>query len=352
MGNGVRRQLPLALISFVFVMTASFPITRAAAQTTSEKSVLVEAAPVTVRTLERKIQAVGSLRSNESVIIRPEIPGIIETIEFNEGQAVKKGQLLINIHEGVPAAELYEVEAQLRLSIANEKRARELAAKGSGTVRSLDEAKASTEVNRARVALAKAKVAKFHLRAPFDGVLGLRQVSVGDYLVPGQDVVNLEAIDTLKVDFRIPETFFSLLKVDQRVDISVDAYKGRVFQGIVYAIDPQIDPAGRSVAVRARIPNPDGVLAPGLFARVSLIVKETTGAILIPEQATMPRGDEQFVFKIMNGKVITIKVVPGMRREGMVEIVEGLTEGDIVVVAGHLKLREGTPVRLRIPDKG
>lgn len=136
------------------------------------------------------------------------------------------------------------------------------------------------------------------------------------------------------------------------MDISVDAYKGRVFQGIVYAIDPQIDPAGRSVAVRARIPNPDGVLAPGLFARVSLIVKETTGAILIPEQATMPRGDEQFVFKIMNGKVITIKVVPGMRREGMVEIVEGLTEGDIVVVAGHLKLREGTPVRLRIPDKG
>ncbi|HIF08592.1 MAG TPA: efflux RND transporter periplasmic adaptor subunit [Sneathiellales bacterium] len=229
-------------------MTASFPITRAAAQTTSEKSVLVEAAPVTVRTLERKIQAVGSLRSNESVIIRPEIPGIIETIEFNEGQAVKKGQLLINIHEGVPAAELYEVEAQLRLSIANEKRARELAAKGSGTVRSLDEAKASTEVNRARVALAKAKVAKFHLRAPFDGVLGLRQVSVGDYLVPGQDVVNLEAIDTLKVDFRIPETFFSLLKVDQRVDISVDAYKGRVFQGIVYAIDPQIDPAGSPCA--------------------------------------------------------------------------------------------------------
>jgi len=352
MASGYRRHMPLALIGFAFCVTASLLGGPARAQSASEDSVLVEAVPVTVRTLERTIQAVGSLRSKESVIIRPEIPGIVETIEFDEGQIVKKGQLLITIRAGVPAAELYEAKAQLRLSIANEKRARELAKKGSGTVRSLDEAKASKEVNQARVALAEAKVEKFRLRAPFDGVLGLRQVSAGDYLIPGQDVVNLEAIDTLKVDFRIPETYFSLLKVDQRVDIAVDAYKGRSFQGIVYAIDPLIDPEGRSIAVRARIPNPDGVLAPGLFARVNLIVQETDGAILIPEQATMPRGEEQFVFKILDGKVTTIKVVPGLRREGMVEIVDGLNAGDIVVTAGHLKLQDGTPVRLRVPEKG
>ena len=113
-----------------------------------------------------------------------------------------------------------------------------------------------------------------------------------------------------------------------------------------------IDPEGRSVAVRARIPTPDGVLAPGLFARVSLIVHEREGAILIPEQATMPRGDEQFVFKIIADKVVTTKVVPGVRREGMVEIVEGLNVGDIVVTAGHLKLRDGTTIRIRVPDKG
>lgn len=323
----------------------------AAAQSEGGKSVLVEAVPVTVQTLERTIQAVGSLLSQESVIIRPEVPGIVESIEFNEGQAVKSGAPLLNLHEGVPAAELYEAQAELRLSNANLKRARELAAKGSGTVRTLDEAKANKAVNEARVALAKSKVNKFHLRAPFDGVLGLRHVSVGDYLVPGQNVVNLEAIDTLKVDFRIPETYFGVLKVGQRVDISVDAFKNRTFAGTVYAIDPQIDPEGRSIAVRARIPNSDRALTPGLFARVNLIVQENTGAILIPEQATMPRGDDQFVFRIVDGKVETTKVVPGLRREGMVEIVEGLNAGDIVVTAGHLKLREGTPIRLRIPGQ-
>lgn len=346
-----RRPWTLALAALSIIFAAQFSGT-AAAQSKAGKSVLVEAVPVTVRTLERTIQAVGSLLSQESVIIRPEVPGIVKSIEFEEGQAVKMGAPLLNIEEGVPAAELYEAEAELHLSKANLKRARELAAKGSGTVRSLDEAEANMAVNRARVALAKSKVRKFHLRAPFDGVLGLRQVSVGDYLVPGQDVVNLEAIDTLKVDFRIPETYFGVLQVGQRVEISVVAFKNRTFVGTVYAIDPQIDPEGRSIAVRARIPNQDRALTPGLFARVNLIVQENIGAILIPEQATMPRGNDQFVYLIVNGKVKTIKVVPGLRRGGMVEIVEGLSPGDIVVTAGHLKLREGTPIRLRIPGKG
>ena len=351
MGIGYRRFVAPALAGLALI-AAALIAGRAGADSDTEDSVLVEAVSVTVRTIERTIQAVGSLRSQESVIIRPEIPGIVKAVQFEEGQSVEKGTLLLTIREGVPAAELAEMKAELRLSVANEKRARELAAKGSGTVRNLDEARASTAVNQARVALAKAKIEKFHLRAPFDGVLGLRQVSVGDYLVPGQDVVNLEAIDTLKVDFRVPETYFSVLRVNQRVDILVDTHKGRTFSGTVYAIDPQIDPEGRSIAVRARIPNPDRMLAPGLFARVNLIVRETEGAVLIPEQATMPRGDEQFVFRIVDGRVATTKVVPGLRREGMVEIVEGLSAGDIVVTAGHLKLSEGKAIRLRMPDKG
>ncbi len=351
MGIGYRRFVAPALAGLALI-AAALIAGRAGADSDTEDSVLVEAVSVTVRTIERTIQAVGSLRSQESVIIRPEIPGIVKAVQFEEGQSVEKGTLLLTIREGVPAAELAEMKAELRLSVANEKRARELAARGSGTVRNLDEARASTAVNQARVALAKAKIEKFHLRAPFDGVLGLRQVSVGDYLVPGQDVVNLEAIDTLKVDFRVPETYFSVLRVNQRVDILVDAHKGRTFSGTVYAIDPQIDPEGRSIAVRARIPNPDRMLAPGLFARVNLIVRETEGAVLIPEQATMPRGDEQFVFRIVDGRVATTKVVPGLRREGMVEIVEGLSAGDIVVTAGHLKLSEGKAIRLRMPGKG
>jgi len=198
--------------------------------------------------------------------------------------------------------------------------------------------------------LSRARLDKTDVRAPFSGILGLRRVSPGDYVTPGQDLVNIEDIDPLKVDFRVPERYLANLSAGQRIRVRVDAFPDRSFEGRVYAVDPQIDPAGRSIAIRARIDNPERVLRPGLFARVRLIVDERPNALVIPEQAIVPRGERRYVFRVKDGKAVLTEVRVGQRRQGSVEVVEGLSEGDTVVTAGQLKIRDGVSVSL--PNAG
>lgn len=308
-------------------------------------AVPVEAAPVKVGNLQRQIAAVGSLRSNESVILRPEVPGRIAQIMFVESQKVTRGMPLIALDSSIPRAELVEAKANLVLSQANHQRAQELVEKGAGAVRARDEALAKLRADEARVQSSQARLEKMTIMAPFEGVIGLRRVSIGDYLNAGQDMVNIEMIDPLKVDFRVPEIYLSALAPGQALRVAVDAYPGRSFEGAVYAIDPLVDQNGRSVVLRARLPNPDGTLRPGLFARVALVLTEKTDALLVPEQAIVAFGTDQFVFRIVEGKAVMTKVKLGIRRAAEVEIVEGLKPGDMVVTAGQIKLRDGVPVR-------
>lgn len=314
----------------------------------------IEAAPVRVGPSQRQIQAVGSLRSNESVVIRPELAGRIAQINFNEGQKVKKGQLLVQLDAAVPRAELVQMQASLALAKANYERAQELHKRNAGTERALDEARWKLRNDEAAVKLAEVRLEKYALTAPFDGVIGLRKVSVGDFVKDGTDLVNLEQIDPLKVDFRVPEVFLASLKVGQRVAVTVDALPGREFSGEVYAIDPLVDASGRAVVIRARIANPDDALRPGLFARVSLVVDEKLEAVFVPEQSLVPINDQLFVFKVVDGpqggKVVAFtKVKLGERRKGEAEVVEGLKPGDVVVTAGLLKIRDGMPVQIMPP---
>ena len=176
-------------------------------------------------------------------------------------------------------------------------------------------------------------------------MVGLRKVSVGDFVNVGQDMVNLEQIDPLKADFRVAEVYLGAVKPGQRIELGVDAFPGEQFAGEVYAIDPLIDESGRSIVLRARLPNVDGRLRPGLFVRVMLVLNEREGAIKVPEQALMPQGQDQFVFRVVDGKAALTKVTAGIRRDGMVEIVEGLGPDDEVVTAGQLKIRDGAPVK-------
>ncbi len=305
----------------------------------------VEMGPVEVGTVVSDVGAVGSLRSNESVIIRPEIAGRITEIRFSEGDRVAKGAVLFRLDDDVYRAERAESEASFNLSRQNYQRARELYGRGAGTERARDEALAKLEIDRAAVELRKARLAKATLAAPFPGILGLRKVSVGDYVQVGQDLVNLEDIDPVKLDFRIPERHLSVVKEGQKVLVQVDAFPGRTFEGAVFAIDPHIDVASRSIGLRARLPNPDRLLRPGLFARITLLIAERPNAILVPEQALMPRGNDRFVFKVVDDKAVLTKVEIGQRRAGKVEIVQGLAPGDVIVTAGHLKLRDGSPVQ-------
>jgi membrane fusion protein (multidrug efflux system) len=180
-------------------------------------------------------------------------------------------------------------------------------------------------------------------------VLGLRKVSVGDYVTPGQDIVNLEDIEPLKVEFRIPERYLGSLSVGQTVAVTADAFQGRSFAGQVYAIDPLVDENGRAVVLRARLPNQEGVLRPGLFVSISLVVGQRENAVMIPEQALVPQGSRQLVFKVADGKAVLTPVKLGERRNAMVEIVQGLARGDVVVTAGQIKLRDGVAVTVQPP---
>ena len=307
-------------------------------------AVSVEMAKVDIGTIAAEVLAVGTLRSNESVVIRPEIAGRIASISFSEGDFVDKGAKLVVLDDSVYRAELAEAQANLNLSRRNFARAEELAQKGAGTERARDEARAAVERGEAAIELAKARLDKMKIVAPFRGIIGLRKVSPGDYISPGQDLVNLEDIETIKVDFRIPERNLGALREGQRIRIKIDAFPGRTFEGAVYAVDPHISEAGRSIAVRARIPNRDKVLRPGLYARVTLMLDERENAILVSEQAVFPRGDSQYVYKVIDGKAVLTKVKTGLYRGGVIEVVEGLGPEDVIVKAGQMKIRDGSPV--------
>jgi RND family efflux transporter MFP subunit len=312
-------------------------------------AVPVETALVQVGPIQRRLTAVGSLRSNESVIIRPEVAGRIAQIRFDEGERVTKGQPLVMFDDTIYRAEVEEVRASLELSRANHDRAIDLLKRGAGTTKARDEALAQLRADQAALALAEARLDKTVIRAPFDGVIGLREVSVGDFVDVGDDMVNLEQIDPLKADFRVAEVYLGAVGPGQRIELGADAFPGETFTGEVFAIDPLIDESGRSIVLRARLPNRDDRLRPGLFVRVTLVLNERDDAIQIPEQALVPQGQDQFVFRVVDGKAELTKVTAGIRRDGMVEITEGLGPEDEVVTAGQLKIRDGASVQ-PLPD--
>jgi membrane fusion protein (multidrug efflux system) len=312
-------------------------------------SVPVEAEAVRIGRVAEEILAVGSLRSNESVLLRPEVAGRIAAIAFSEGTRVKAGDTLVQLDDSIPRAELAQAEANLALAQANAARAQELFARGAGSAAARDQATATLRTGVAAVELARARLEKYRLVAPFDGIAGLRRASPGEFVDVGQEIVNIESIDPIKLDFRVPEVALSALRVGQALTVRVDSFPDRSFAGEVYAIDPAADAAGRSIAVRARLPNPDGLLRPGLFARVVLTVREEPAAVLVPEAAVTPFGGRILVTKVVDGRATPQPVSVGIRRDGLVQITEGLREGDIVITAGQMKAAPGTPVAVMPP---
>ncbi len=311
------------------------------------RAIVIEAARVRVDALQPTINAVGSLRSDESIVLRPELAGRVTRLGFQEGQAVDKGQLLVALDGSIYQAELAQAEASLSLSQANFERAKELVGRGAVSERARDEAFAKLKMDEASVALARARLAKTRILAPHDGVMGLRDVGVGDYVQPGDRLVALDVVDPIKLEFRIPEVYLADVSIGQKVSFDLDALPGRTFDAAIYAIDPQVDVNGRSLSILAHAENPEGQLRPGLFARTSLILPPKTGALLVPEQAVIPSGADHFLFRIVDGKAVQTPIEIGMRLTGEVEIIEGVGSQDLVVTSGHIKLRDGFAVTIR-----
>ena len=304
----------------------------------------VEAEIVKAERIAQEIIAVGSLRSNESTTLSSEIAGRISAIHFREGQPVAKGAPLFELDDSVYRAELAQARAGLALSERNHERSKELFERNLISTRERDEAAAQLDVDRAAVALAEARLAKTRIRAPFEGVVGLRSVSPGDYINAGQPLAPLEQISVLKADFRLSEAALPAIKVGQLLNLEVDAYPGQTFPGRVYAIDPRLAEETRSIGVRARVPNDQAQLRPGLFARVKLVIAERPSAVLVSEQAVVPQGEKLFVYVIENGAAVLRPVELGLRQGGRVEVLSGVAPGDAVITAGNQKIGPGSPV--------
>jgi membrane fusion protein (multidrug efflux system) len=322
------------------------------------KPTAVEVAQVDKAKLVDETQSVGSLRSFQGVVLRPEVGGRVSQILFKDGQRVKKGQVLVQFDDQLPEAQLMQSKAELSIAQANHTRNQELVSQNFISKRSLDESDAALQVALAKLSLAQATLQRLKVVAPFDGVAGLRQINVGDYLKDGADMVNIEDIDAVLLDFRLSENFQARIKPGQKAQVSFDALPGKKFTAVVQAIDPLIDANGRSVGVRGCIDNRQQQLRPGMFARVSAVFGERIDALVIPEEAIVPQGGRTFVVKVSPGankdeivsERMTVKI--GLRQPGKVEILDGLSFGDTVVVAGQQRLqKDGTLLRIVEPSK-
>jgi membrane fusion protein (multidrug efflux system) len=307
----------------------------------------VEVGTIELATVAEEVEALGTLAADESIIIASEIAGRVVALGFREGERVSKDQDLVKLDTAILDAELKQAQADLSLARDTYDRNRSLVQRGAGTQVALEQATAQLASQEARVQLVQSKLAQATIKAPFTGVVGLRSVGVGDYISVGKPLVALTNIDPIKVDFRVPEIFLTRLKVGQPVQLKVDAVPDRPFTGQIFAIDPVVDVNGRAVKLRAKVPNADLVLKPGLFARITIVVDKRDDALLVPETAVVPDGLGKTVFIIENGKAKRVPVELGKRLTGKVEVVKGLKPGMQIVTAGQMRLREGSTVAIK-----
>lgn len=318
--------------------------------------VAVEVAPVRAQRISETAQAVGTVRARQSVMLRPEVAGRIAAIGFRDGEAVRRGQLLFQLDDALLAAELRQAEAQANIARANHRRNQELVAQNFVSQSALEQSAANLAVAEAQVALARARLARLRIVAPFDARAGLRLVNVGDYVKDGADLVDLQDTRELVVDFRLPERHLPRLQLGQAAQVTADALPGQRAVARVEALEPTVDADGRSVLVRAALRDGAGGLQPGMFARVEALLAERADALVVPEEAIVPQGGRQYVVKVVEGSAPDgrpakigqrSEVRLGLRREGQVEVLQGVALGDTVVTAGHQRLpRDGMPLRI------
>jgi membrane fusion protein (multidrug efflux system) len=303
--------------------------------------VSVETAEVRTTELELSVKAVGTLLAEASATLRSEVPGQILVVHFQEGQQLAKGAKLYSLEATVLEAEVNEARANVDRSDAAFQRAQELHAKQLISTTDYDAARANYDVDVARLLSSRAKLSKTVIRAPFDGFVGLRRINVGDYATAGQELVDVVQLDPLRVDFSVPEILLPKVKPGQLIEVTVDAYPDEVFGGNITAVAPKSDVQGHNIEVRASLPNGELKLRPGLFVRVIVSLGVKPDAIVIPEQAIWPIGQNKTVYVVVDGKVERRVVRLGERRPGEVEVVSGLEVGEVIVTAGQMKLYDG-----------
>lgn len=326
----------------------------------------VEVAKAEAMRIEDDAQAVGTLRAVQTIVVRPEVSGRVVRLGFTDGQRVRRGQVLLQLDDQLQRAQLQQADAQAAIARTNLQRSRELLAQNFISQSAVDQNAAALDVAMAQVALAKAQLARMAVAAPFDGVAGIRSVSVGDYLKDGADVVSLEDRSRLWVDFRLPERYVGTTRPGLPVKFALDSLPGASYQGTVEALDSLVDANGRSLLVRARIDKPGPELKSGMFARARIVFGVRERAVMVPEEAIVPLGGKQYVFKVVDAPTAAASAADngrgpakvarrlearlGVRQAGKVEVLEGIAPGDVVVTAGHQRLQRGDEQPVRLVD--
>ncbi|QQS55106.1 MAG: efflux RND transporter periplasmic adaptor subunit [Candidatus Competibacteraceae bacterium] len=307
-------------------------------------AVAVETTPARLGTVTETVAAVGTARATSSVKIVPSTAGRITRIAFQAGQRVQSGATLVELDSASERAAVREAESELANLRLQVRRADSLRAQRLVSAADLDDLRAKLDMAEARLEAARSRLEKRTVRAPFAGVVGLRNVNLGAYVDTDTALTTLDDLDTIELEFKVPERYFATVKPGQTVSAVSAAFPGRTFSGAVREVDTRIDSA-RAFRVRAELPNPDALLPDGLFMAVRLTVAERDHAVLVPEEAVVSEDGRSYVHVVAEGIATRTVIVTGQRRDAAIEVLTGLAPGAEVVTKGHQALRERSPVR-------
>lgn len=321
----------------------------APAQPASPTGVIV--AKARTERLTDRVEALGTLRARESVTVTASVTETVTAIGFDDGERVEAGQILVEMTSAEEHALLEEAKATVDEASRQYQRVKSLAKQGTAARSLFDEQRRELETARARLGAFESRLADRLIKAPFAGLLGLRNISLGALVEPGEPITTLDDDSTMKLDFAIPSIYLSSVQPGMTVVARSRAYGKRVYQGEVSSIDSRVDPVTRSVLIRAILPNPDRTLKPGMLMEVELQTSPRE-ALVIPEEALVPLGTQQTVLVVEDAKAVRRNVRIGTRRPGEVEVLEGLNAGEQVITHGAVKVRPGQAVTVRIVDDG
>lgn len=309
----------------------------------------VSAMVVKSSNLDNDLRSTGSLLANESVTLKSEVSGIVEKINFKEGQRVRKGQLLVQLNDDELRAEVEKLQFTRKLNEDIEYRQKQLLEREAISKEEYETVLTTLNTTRSEIKVQQVRLDKHQIRAPFDGIIGLRSVSVGSYLNPADNIVTIYNINPIKIDFSVPGKYLTEVNPGDKITFTTAAHD-ESFMGEIYAIEPQIDPKTRSLKIRGVSPNKDNKLLPGQFAQIQLTIESFDSALMIPTEAVIPELNGKKVFVYKNGAAQSQQIETGIRTADQIQVINGLSAGDTVITSGTLQLRQGTAVAVEIQD--
>jgi membrane fusion protein (multidrug efflux system) len=318
-------------------------------QAPAQSKTLVEVVVVKEENVSENITANGDLMANEATQLSVEVGGKVNKITFEEGEEVKKGQLLLELTNADLAAELEEAKAQKELLEKQLNRNKKLFEAKGISEDLLQQTETKYDQQKATYQMLLANLNKTKVYAPFSGTIGLRSVSLGDYLSPMDAFANLVDLSSFKIQFSFPEKYTNALKIGDSIQFST-ASNSTIKRAVIYAVEPQVNESSRTISAKAKYPNTDKQLSSGAFVEVSYQIESFDNSITIPNQAIVPELEGKKVFLVKNGKVISKRVTTGIRRADQIQVIEGLQKGDTIVTSGLLQIRDGIPVQTRMDN--